>query len=103
MSKFIDISKSFCRMEAYDASVLNCHAFRRGTDERNGIVLSLGNMVSGYPFEIEGIRFENSERAFIAGMFSLGTEPLVGYALLEDAHIILLGKELTFNQYVKAA
>lgn len=60
-------------VEAYDTSTLNCYAFRRGTDERNGIVLSLGNMVSGYPFEIEGIRFENSECAYIAGAFSLGT------------------------------
>ena len=60
-------------VEAYDASTLNCYAFRRGTDERNGIVLSLGNMVSGCPFEIEGISFENSECAYIAGAFSLGT------------------------------
>ena len=73
MSKLINIAETFCRTEAYDAAVLNCYAFRRGTDERNGIVLSLGNMVSGYPFEIEGIRFENSECAYIAGAFSLGT------------------------------
>ena len=73
MSKIINISETFCRTEAYDAAVLNCYAFRRGTDERNGIVLSLGNMVSGYPFEIEGIRFENSECAYIAGAFSSGS------------------------------
>ncbi|MBO6296180.1 MAG: NADAR family protein [Prevotella sp.] len=73
MSKMINISETFCRTEAYDAAVLNCYAFRRGTDVQNGIVLSLGNMVSGYPFEIEGIRFENSECAYIAGAFSLGT------------------------------
>ena len=65
MSNLINISATFCRTEAYDATVLNCYAFRRGTDERNGIVLSLGNMVSGYPFDIEGIRFENSECAYI--------------------------------------
>lgn len=73
MSKLIDISRNFCCTEAYDASVLNCYAFRRGTDERNGMVLSLGNMVSGYPFEVGGIRFENCECAYIAGMFSSGT------------------------------
>ena len=64
---------SFSNVEAYDASTLNCFAFRHGYDVRNGIVLSLGNMVPGYPFEIEGIRFENSECAYIAGAFSLGT------------------------------
>lgn len=37
----------FVREEAYNASSQICYAFRRGTDERNGIVLSLGNMVSG--------------------------------------------------------
>ena len=58
------------RMEAYDASMLNCFAFRRGTDMVDGLSLALGNMVSGYPFEIEGVRFHNSECAYIAGMFS---------------------------------
>ena len=72
MSKMINFSETFCRTEAYDATVLNCYAFRHGYDVRNGIVLSLGNMVSGYPFDIEGIRFENSECAYIAGAFSLG-------------------------------
>ena len=79
MSNLINISETFCRTEAYDAAVLNCYAFRRGTDVRNGIVLSLGNMVSGYPFEIEGIHFHNSECAYIAGAFSYGT----------DAHIAI--------------
>ena len=64
MSNLINISETFCRTEAYDAAVLNCYAFRRGTDLRNGIVLSLGNMVSGYPFEIEGFHFHNSECAY---------------------------------------
>ena len=32
-----------------------------------------------------------------------GTEPPIDYVLLQEAHINLLGKELTFNQYVKAA
>ena len=64
----------FVREEAYNASSQICYAFRRGTDERNGIVLSLGNMVSGYPFILDGVRFHNSECAYIAGAFSDGTE-----------------------------
>lgn len=62
------------REEAYDASLVECCAFCRGTDVWRGIELSVGNMVSGYPFEIEGIRFLNSESAYIAAAFSLGTE-----------------------------
>ena len=43
----------FDREEAYDAASQVCFAFRRATYVRNGIVLSLGNMVSGYPCEID--------------------------------------------------
>lgn len=62
------------REEAYNASELNCYAFRRGTDIVDGHALALGNMVSGFPFEMEGVPFHNSEAAYIAGMFSNGTE-----------------------------
>lgn len=68
----------FMREEAYDASSQICYAFRRGTDERNGIVLSLGNMISGYPFMLGGVRFHNSECAYIAGAFSNGTDEHLG-------------------------
>lgn len=64
----------FDRVEAYDASVLNCYAFRRGSDMVDGNSLALGNMVSGFPFNIEGVLFRNSEAAYIAGMFSEGTD-----------------------------
>lgn len=58
------------RVEAYDASMLNCYAFRRGTDSVEGHSLAVGNMVSGFPFAVEGVTFQNSECAYIAGMFS---------------------------------
>ncbi|MBD5353044.1 MAG: NADAR family protein [Bacteroides sp.] len=61
------------RVEAYDASKLNCYAFRRGTDSVEGHMLAVGNMVSGFPFAIEGVTFQNSECAYIAGMFSEDT------------------------------
>lgn len=63
----------FERVETYDASTLNCYAFRRGTDMKKGIVISLGNMVNGYPFAMNGVRFANSECAYICGAFSNGT------------------------------
>lgn len=67
------------REEAYDASSLNCFAFRHGYDVRQGLSLSLGNMVRGYGFDLQGIHFHNSECAYIAGAFSYGT----------DAHIAI--------------
>lgn len=61
------------RVEAYDASTLNCYAFRRGTDSIEGHALAVGNMVSGFPYAIDGVTFQNSECAYIAGMFSDNT------------------------------
>lgn len=62
------------REEAYDASSLNCFAFRHGYDVRQGLSLSLGNMVRGYGFDLQGIHFHYSECAYIAGAFSYGTD-----------------------------
>ena len=61
------------RVEVYDASILNCYAFRRGTDMIDGKSVALGNMVSGYPFKIDGVSFYNSESAYIAGLYSNGS------------------------------
>ena len=36
---------AFSDVEAYDISTLNCYAFRQGHDVRQGLTLSLGNMV----------------------------------------------------------
>ena len=66
------INDLYCE-EAYDASSMLCCAFCRGTDVWHGIELTVGNMVSGYPFEIEGVMFHNSESAYIAAAFSLDT------------------------------
>ena len=62
------------REEAYEASSLNSFAFRHGYDVRQGLSLSLGNMVRGFGFDLQGIHFHNSECAYIAGAFSYGTD-----------------------------
>lgn len=72
-SKSLSFSIILDRLEAYDASKLNCYAFRRGTDSVEGHTLAVGNMVSGFPFSVEGMTFQNSECAYIAGMFSEDT------------------------------
>lgn len=65
---------SFSNVEAYDASTLNCFALRHRYDVRQGLSLSLGNMVRGFGFDLQGIHFNNSECAYIAGAFSDGTD-----------------------------
>ena len=61
------------RMETYDAGKLNCWAFRKSTDVRDGITLSLGNLCGGYPFPLCGHIFHTSESAYLCGEFSLNT------------------------------
>ena len=61
------------RMETYDAGKLNCWAFRKSTDVRDGITLSLGNLCGGYPFTLCGHTFSTSESAYLCGEFSLNT------------------------------
>ena len=65
---------AFSDVEAYNASTQNCCAFRHGYDVRQGLSLSLGNMVRGYDFDLQGIHFHNSKCAYIAGAFSDGTD-----------------------------
>lgn len=55
------------RVETYGASTLNCYAFCRSTDSVDGCSLAVGNMVGGFPFEVEGVTFQNSGCAYIAG------------------------------------
>lgn len=59
--------------ECYDSSRLDCYGFSKGGGVRNGRSLAVGNMVGGFPFTMEGVHFNNSECAYIAGLFSDGT------------------------------
>lgn len=72
--KVQDFYDFLVREEAYDASSLNCFAFRHGYDVKAGLSLSLGNMVRGFGFDLQGFHFHNSECAYIAGAFSYGTD-----------------------------
>lgn len=58
------------RTETYDATKQNCWSFRKKGDIRDNIDINLGNMVSGYPFEMFGHSFKDSECAYIAGCYS---------------------------------
>ena len=61
------------REEQYDSSRQDCYGFCKRGDVRNGRSLAVGNMVGGFPFRMEGIHFNNSECAYIAGLFSDGS------------------------------
>ena len=62
------------RWEEYDASKYLCYAFRKKGDRRKGKeLLNLGNMCGGYGYDMKGVRFKNSEAAYICGLFSDNT------------------------------
>ena len=99
--------------EAYNAASLNCFAFRHGYDVKEGFSLSLGNMVRGLGFDLQGIHFNNSEWAStgefwgknIMGKILMdcrdalrnGSEPLIDYALLREKRINMLGRLVSFE------
>ena len=58
------------RWEEYDASKYLCYAFRKKEDKRKGVWVPFGNMNSGFGFDLQGIHFNNSEAAYISGIFS---------------------------------
>ena len=58
------------RVEHIDASHFNCLPFSKVSDTVNGIDLHLTNMASGYPFDIEGQTWHDSETLYLCGEFS---------------------------------
>ena len=61
-------------IEKYDVKASDCYAFSSSKTVKNGLQLRVGNMVGGYPFEVNGIPFYTSESAYIVGAFSNDTD-----------------------------
>ena len=59
--------------EEYDATRVEVKSFRHNYDIVDDSVFNVGNMCAGYPFELNGITFNNSESAYIAGIYSNNT------------------------------
>ena len=68
----------FFKNETIDCSKYHVWSFRKAEDEAdvNGekLLNNLGNMCVGYPFNLDGEDFLNSESAYICGMFSNDTD-----------------------------
>ena len=56
--------------EEYDATQMQVMSFRHHYDVVNGVQFNVGNMCAGFPFTLHGIIFQNSEAAYIAGIYS---------------------------------
>ena len=56
--------------QTYDCTTLNIWSFSKSGDVREGINIKFGNMCNGFPVDIAGLKFHNSECAYIAGAYS---------------------------------
>lgn len=61
-------------IDDYDAAKYDCWGFKTGKEEKDGIVLDLGNQCSGYSFPFHGHTFHSSESAYLCGQFSMNIE-----------------------------
>ena len=68
------INTDWDSIDNYDATMYDCWPFKGADDEKDGIVLDLGNQCSGYPFLFHGHTFQTSESAYLCGQFSKNTE-----------------------------
>jgi hypothetical protein len=58
------------QIEKYDCSNLNVWSYRNKGDIRDGVNITFGNMVKGFPLKVGGVMFNHSEGAYIAGKYS---------------------------------
>ena len=65
------------KLEKYDTSKIYTWSFRKSDDEKEEIQNDLGNMCQGYPFNVCGEQFLNSECAYISGLFSQNTQKAI--------------------------
>ena len=77
----------FDSIDEYDATNLDCWAWKTAEDEKDGIKLDLGNQCSGYEFDFMGEHFFTNESLYLCGQFSQSpTEELkrIQYQLLYE-------------------
>lgn len=60
--------------ETYDPQTQKIWCFKHINDIVEGTLLNLGNMVSCYHFEVDGIEWRSTEELYLAGEFSLDSE-----------------------------
>ena len=60
----------YLKYERIDATKVLVRSFKSQEDIIEGKKFNVGNMAKGFGFDLEGVHFNNSEAAYIAGLFS---------------------------------
>lgn len=86
LNSIYNFDLSWGSVDEYDATKYDCWSFKTADDEKDGILLDLGNQCSGYPFDFHGHIFQTSESAYLCGQFSKDTEECkqIQYQLLYE-------------------
>ena len=86
LNSIYNFDLSWGSVDEYDATKYDCWSFKTADDEKDGILLDLGNQCSGYPFIFHGHTFQTSESAYLCGQFSKDTEECkqIQYQLLYE-------------------
>lgn len=74
LNSIYNFDLSWGSVDEYDATKYDCWSFKTADDEKDGILLDLGNQCSGYPFDFHGHLFQTSESAYLCGQFSNDTD-----------------------------
>lgn len=77
LNKDYHFSLDWDSIDEYDATKYDCWSFKTADDEKDGVLLDLGNQCSGYPFTFHGHTYQTSESAYLCGQFSMNTEDCV--------------------------
>lgn len=63
----------YLKVERIDATKFLVKSFKNQEDNIEGKKFNVGNMAKGFGFDLEGVHFNNSEAAYITGLFSNDT------------------------------
>lgn len=86
LNKQYNFNLDWNSIDDYDATKYDCWSFKTADDEKDGVLLDLGNQCSGYPFSFHDHIFQTSESAYLCGQFSMNTEECkrIQYQLLYE-------------------
>lgn len=90
--------------ELYDTKEYNCWSFSKGGDEREGVLLEVGNMTNTFGVEFMGKQFLNSEALYQCAIFKNCLEGIkIQSKLVGHNNGLKLKREFVYNEKYSSA